>query len=217
VKVTDHRQRIAEEYAKRQQIRDSPYLLKSVALQQSPTRAVMQMELCESGAIRDVRLEERDIWEVIHDIGTALAIIHADGWIHLDVSPGNILIGRACFKLSDFGTLTRIGDFEAGMEGAGPYVSPEALCFPHGPGITGQTDVFSFGLVLLEAITRVPAPRGGSKHYSEIRSGRLRAGVPPYTCGCSQTLIDVLNAMLAPSPHDRPTAAQLVEIAKIVY
>jgi hypothetical protein len=42
----------------------------------------------------------------------------------------NILRGDATFKLVGFDTLTRIGDF---AEGAGPYISLEALAYPHGP------------------------------------------------------------------------------------
>jgi serine/threonine protein kinase len=212
VKVTAYTRRIAEEYRKRQQIRDCPYLLKSVSLHESPQRSLLQMELCERD-LKDVNLEETEIWELIHDIGTALAVIHSDGWMHLDVSPGNILISGCCFKLSDFGTLTRIGGFESGMEGAGPYVSPEALAFPQGPGVTGQTDIFSFGLVLLEAVSRMPAPRGGSKHYSDIRSGQLKLGTQHYPCTFSPSLLGLVNAMIDPDPSLRPKATQLVEIA----
>jgi membrane-associated tyrosine/threonine-specific cdc2-inhibitory kinase len=216
VKVAAQANRIDQEYANRRKIRDCPYILKAVALHPSPTRPVMKMELCENGDLRGIQLEEPDIWELIHDVGTALALIHGDGWMHLDVSPGNILIGSSCFKLSDFGTLARVGDFAPGMEGASPYVSPEALRAPHGPAVTGQTDIFSFGLVLLEVATRAPAPRGGSKRYTEIRSGLLRIGTGQYPCRWSQTLIDVINAMIDPDPNHRPTAWQLVEIAGLV-
>jgi serine/threonine protein kinase len=216
VKVSDHTRRIADEYEKRQQIRDSPYLLKSVSLQQSPTRSMMQMELCEHGDVRDADLDERALWQLIHDVGTALAIIHADGWMHLDVSPGNILIGCDCFKLSDFGTLTRIGDFRPGMEGAGPFVSPELLDFPHGARVSGQTDVFSLGLVLVELAARVRVPRGGSRAYADVRTGAIRVGRGKYACERSQVLADLINAMIDPDPERRPTAAQLVRFAREV-
>jgi hypothetical protein len=73
IKVTPNKRRIVEEYEKRQQLRDSPYLLKSVSVQQSPTKAMLQMELCEHGDLRNVMLDEPDIWQLVHDIGAGLA------------------------------------------------------------------------------------------------------------------------------------------------
>ena len=207
VKVTDRKRTIEEEFAKRKQLVDSPYLLKSIALRKSPRKALLQMELC-GGDLRDLKLTEPDVWRLIHDIGNALALIHKSGWMHLDVSPGNILIGKNCFKLSDFGTLTPIGSFEEGMEGAGPYVSPEALQFP-GAQVTPQTDIFSFGVVLLEVITGMPAPRGGSNSYIALRNDELRLGMGRYECNCSEELVNVVNAMLCRDPNQRPTAEQL--------
>jgi len=213
IKVTPNKRRIGEEYTKRQQLRDSPYLLKSVSFHQSPTKAMIQMELCELGDLHNVMLEEPDIWQLIHDIGTALAILHGDDWIHLDVSPGNILIGQSCFKLADFGTLTKIGEFEVGLEGAGPYVSPEVLNFPNGADVTGQTDVFSFGLVLFEVTTGVKVPRGGSANYMAARTGRMKLGSGDYACEASEHLQAVVNSMVRPDPCERPTPEQLVDIA----
>jgi serine/threonine protein kinase len=157
-------------------------------------------------------LSEAEVWKLAHDIGTALSILHTGNWMHLDVSPGNILIGPRCFKLSDFGTLTQIGRFEAGMEGAGPYVSPEALSFPCGGAVTGQTDIFSLGLVLLEVVTGISAPRGGSPGYMQIRNGEIKLGVGKYTCSCSQRLIELINAMIDPDPGRRPTSSGLAAI-----
>jgi serine/threonine protein kinase len=214
--VTPNKRRIVEEYEKRQQLRDSPYLLKSVSVQQSPTKAMLQMEFCEQGDLRNVMLEEPDIWQLVHDIGAALAILHGDGWIHLDVSPGNILIATSCFKLSDFGTLTKIGEFEIGLEGAGPFVSPEVLDFPDGPEITGQTDIFSLGLVLIEVATGVKVPRGGTRDYSAARQGKLKLGMGDYTSDVGVELRDLINAMIDPNPDARPRAGQLVEIAGTV-
>lgn len=212
VKVTDKKRQIESEYVKRNQLEDSPYLLKSVSFRESPKKAILQMELCEDGDIRDMKLSERDCWRLIHNIGSALAVLHNSGWMHLDVSPGNILIGKDCFKLSDFGTLAAVGTFREGMEGAGPYVSPEALRYPASFPVTQQTDIFSFGVVLLEAITGVPAPRGGSEAYTSIRNGQLKLGDDKYQAECSQELKNVINAMLELDPSKRPTADQLASI-----
>jgi serine/threonine protein kinase len=172
------------------------------------------MEFCPCGDIAMIRFDEIDVWQLVHDVASALAQIHRLWWMHLDVSPSNILRGDATFKLADFGTLTRIGDFAEGNEGAGPYVSPEALAYPRGEHpVTGQTDIFSLGVVLLEALTGKLAPRGGSKKYRRLRKGRLDIGVDGYECNCSEDMKTLVNAMLLVDPDCRPTANDLVEIA----
>jgi membrane-associated tyrosine/threonine-specific cdc2-inhibitory kinase len=146
----------------------------------------------------------------------ALTIIHHDGWMHLDVSPGNILMGKRFFKLADFGTLTKVGEFEEGMEGAGPYVSPECLSYPTGHPVTQQTDIFSFGLVLLEMATDVPAPRGGSSGYMKIRNGELKLGLAPYLTDYTDALVSLINGMIDHNPQNRPTSLDLCGIPEVV-
>jgi membrane-associated tyrosine/threonine-specific cdc2-inhibitory kinase len=132
--------------------------------------------------------------------------------MHLDVSPGNILRGQGLFKLADFGTLTQIEQFEEGKEGAGPYVSPEALDFPRGRfPVSTQTDIFSFAVVLLEVLTGKWAPRGGSLSYSSLRSGLIGIGSKGYECNCSPEMMTLVNQMLSIDPSQRPTAESLVE------
>ncbi|KAH0793837.1 CAMK family protein kinase [Histomonas meleagridis] len=105
----------------------------------------------------------------------ALQILHSHELMHLDVSPGNILMTNdGHFKLADFGTLTKINHFTEGDEGAGPYVSPEALAYPNGIHlVTTATDIFlvleSF---LMEAVTGKNAPRGGSQSYAKTSERR---------------------------------------------
>jgi len=173
VKITPHKRRVRDEYAKRLQLRDSPFLVRVLSVFETPTKALLQMELCERGDLAAFPVAApSDIRQLAFDIGGALGELHDAGWMHLDVSPSNILVARGGFKLADFGTLTRVGAFAEGGEGAGPYVSPEALAFPGGPFRVGPpTDVFSFGVVLLEAASGALAPRGGSAGYARLRRG----------------------------------------------
>lgn len=214
IKITEHKRRVKEEYNKRMQVQDSPYLVKTISLFENHKKAFLQMELCSKGDITNYDFDEQTEWKLIYDIGNALFQLHSEGWMHLDVSPGNILIGDDMFKLADFGTLTLFGQFEEGKEGAGPFVSPEALAHPHGPYEVGApTDIFSFGVVLLEAISGVLAPRGGGDGYAKLRKGELMLGSNGYPANCSDELRDLVNAMLIVDIHKRPTASDLVNIA----
>jgi serine/threonine protein kinase len=79
--------------------------------------------------------------------------------------------------------------------------------------VNAQTDIFSFGVVLLEALTGQLAPRGGSDGYRRLRRGELGLGSPSYICSCSDDLTILVNAMLSTDPNDRPTSQNIVEIA----
>ena len=213
VKITSHKRRVAEEFAKRRQVPDSPFLVRTIALYESPAKALLQMELCADGDIAGRKFtSERELCALIFGVANALNVLHSAGWMHLDVSPGNILVSGDMFKLADFGTLTRVGEFVEGCEGAGPYVSPEALAFPGGEFPVGPpTDVFSFGVVLLEAASGVNAPRGGCDGYVKLRHGLLRLGQGNYVSPFSERTQALINAMLDPDPRRRPTAQQVVE------
>ena len=186
VKISPHKKRIRHEFNTRFMFDfKSQYLLKSLNYFESTTKSMLLMELAENGDIKDLIMPEIYLWKLVHDVGSALFEIHSNGMIHLDVSPGNILVMRDRFKLSDFGTVLKVGTFESGDEGAGPYVSPEALTFPNGGyPVNQQTDIFSFGIVLLEMATGKHAPRGGSKGYSMIRSEMIKLGDENYPCFC---------------------------------
>lgn len=214
VKITEHKRRVKEEYNKRLKVQDSDYLVKTIAFFELSKKAFLQMELCPEGDITNFDFDEQSVWKLIFDIGNALYQLHSEGWMHLDVSPGNILILNDMFKLADFGTLTLIGEFEEGKEGAGPFVSPEALSYPHGPSVGAPTDIFSFGVVLLEAISKSLAPRGGCEGYAKLRKGELVLGSAGYPANCSDELKDLVNAMLFVDPQSRPTASDLVDIAR---
>jgi serine/threonine protein kinase len=212
-KVTIHKERALQEFKKRTTIDDSPFLVQSVNFFETSTKALLLMEFCADGDITSSKLSEDVVWQLIHNIANALAIVHAAGWMHLDISPGNILRANGLFKLADFGTLTQIGKFQQGNEGSGPYVSREALEFPQGHAVSPQTDIFSFGVVLLEVLTGRYAPRGGFSGYRKLREGQIGLKSRGYECNCSRELAGLVNAMLAVDPSQRPTAIQLVDCA----
>jgi serine/threonine-protein kinase len=89
------------------------------------------------------------------EIGRALSAAHERGLVHRDVKPQNVLIdeeGRA--KVTDFGIalgLEREALTAAGrVVGTTDYASPEQAM---GHDVTGQSDVYSLGIVLFEMLT----------------------------------------------------------------
>lgn len=87
-------------------------------------------------------------------IARALALSHANDLVHHDVKPGNVLIGKdGSIKVTDFGISQLISAASRTSEtvcGTPGYLAPECL---QGEGYTPKSDLFSFGIILYEALT----------------------------------------------------------------
>jgi eukaryotic-like serine/threonine-protein kinase len=87
----------------------------------------------------------------------ALAVAHAAGLVHRDITPANIVLAGAEVKVLDFG-IARAGGGTgvtgtAVVLGTAAYLSPEqASGRPAGP----QADLYSLGCVLFEMLTGAP-------------------------------------------------------------
>ncbi|MCW2989488.1 MAG: serine/threonine protein kinase, partial [Solirubrobacterales bacterium] len=89
------------------------------------------------------------------EIARALGAAHAQGIVHRDVKPQNVLVDEeGTAKVTDFGiarTLDQEGLTADGrVLGTTDYVSPEQAL---GHAVTGQSDLYSLGIVLFEMLT----------------------------------------------------------------
>jgi len=89
------------------------------------------------------------------EIARALGAAHERGIVHRDVKPQNVLVdGEGLAKVTDFGiarTLEQEGLTADGrVLGTTDYVSPEQAL---GHAVTGQSDLYSLGIVLYEMLT----------------------------------------------------------------
>lgn len=103
----------------------------------------------------DTRAWRREVARVVATIAEALDRAHAEGIVHRDVKPSNIIIDSAGRPhLLDFGISMRAGDGQSllpvAQMGSSAYASPEQT---DGGPIDGLSDVFSLGVVLFESLT----------------------------------------------------------------
>jgi eukaryotic-like serine/threonine-protein kinase len=112
------------------------------------------------------------------EIARALGAAHERLIVHRDVKPQNVLIdAEGGAKITDFGiarTLTEEGLTMAGrVLGTTDYVSPEQAL---GQGVTGQSDLYSLGIVLYEMLTGEVPFKGSSPVAVAMR--HVREEVP---------------------------------------
>jgi serine/threonine-protein kinase len=91
------------------------------------------------------------------ELARALGAAHERLIVHRDVKPQNVLIGvEGSAKITDFGiarTLSEAGlTMDGRVLGTTDYVSPEQAL---GQSVTGQSDLYSLGIVLYEMLTGV--------------------------------------------------------------
>ncbi|NP_001152782.1 membrane-associated tyrosine- and threonine-specific cdc2-inhibitory kinase [Sus scrofa] len=152
-------------------------------------------------------LPEAQVWGYLRDALLALAHLHGQGLVHLDVKPANIFLGPgARCKLGDFGLLVELGASGASeaQEGDPRYMAPELLQGSYGTA----ADVFSLGLTILEVACNMELPHGG-EGWQQLRQGYLP---PELTAGLSSELRSVLVMMLEPDPKLRATAEALLAL-----
>lgn len=177
-------------------------------------RVYLVIEYIEGQTLADVMdegpLEHGEAVRIAIRVAAALAHAHERGIVHRDIKPANVLLGEdGAVKVTDFGiakaaldtSLTATGR----VMGTAAYVAPEQL---RGRPVDARADLYSLGLVLYEAVTGTRAFDGvdpiavaeARLHAGPLRARDRRADVP-------RALDDVIAALTAPDPDDRPDHA----------
>ena len=120
-------------------------------------------------------------------LASALAYLAAEGWVHLDVKPRNIVM-TATPRLIDL-SVARPVELARGRSGVGTnaYMAPEQ-CDPALADLVGPpSDVWGLGVTLHEAVTGSPAfPReDGMGRHPQLR--RAADPLPERVQGRSRT------------------------------
>jgi serine/threonine-protein kinase len=148
------------------------------------------------------------------ELARALGAAHERLIVHRDVKPQNVLIGEeGGAKITDFGiarSLTEEGLTVAGrVLGTTDYVSPEQAL---GQAVTGQSDLYSLGIVLYEMLTGEVPFRGETPVAVAMR--HVREDVPDVQRlrpEVSAATASVLDRALAKDVRRRyPDAASMV-------
>ncbi|HEY3497766.1 MAG TPA: serine/threonine-protein kinase [Polyangiaceae bacterium] len=143
------------------------------------------------------------------EIGGALSTAHANGVLHRDVKPENIILTEHGGKIADFGiarvpdsTLTRDG----GLLGTPAYSAPE--CIADGQ-FSAASDQFSLAATLYEALSQRRAFQGEDAVTVARRIQSEEAAPIALACGLDAHVDGVLARGLAKDPSERfPSAGE---------
>ncbi len=143
-------------------------------------------------------------------LGQALTFAHANGVLHLDIKPANVLIDHSGnVKLTDFGMarLSSAGGFGGSRGGTIGYMPPEQLDIETGT-VDERADVFALACVIYEGPVRQRPLYGGHArrlarphHRRRHLSQRADTTLPP---GAEAALMSALS----PMPQDRPSSIE---------
>ena len=177
---------------------ERPFLV--LELIEGPTLA----ELCASGC------DAHRVGSMGAQLAETLDFVHSRGIVHRDVKPANVLLAPDDrVKLADFG-IARLIDGDSDLTRTGfamgtvAYVSPEQV---RGDPVAGAADVYSLGLVLLEALTGHREYPGNNLEAALARLTREPRIDDDLPCGWPA----LLREITALDPADRPTPAHIAE------
>lgn len=179
-------------------------------------------------------MDEARLWKVLRELSEGLGFIHDMQVLHLDLKPANIFITEiATLKIGDFGLATRwprvdtktileganMGDDDLNnadamtssllnhtpksleREGDREYIAPEILRGEFGKA----ADVFSLGLVMLEAAGDVILPDNGEPWHKIRNDDFSDVDLSAF----SISIVNVIKSLLRSEPEARPNLNEL--------
>ena len=176
-------------------------------LGRSGSNYYIAMSYLPGGSLADVlarrRLTEGEAAMIGQEVAEALASAHAEGIVHRDVKPSNILLdARGHAFLADFGVsrlvqATRLTATAVAV-GTASYMAPELA---RGAEATPATDLYALGATLYQSLAGAP-PFVGATAESVLYQ-HVHEPVPALA-GVSQGLSSLIGAALAKDPNGRP-------------
>jgi serine/threonine protein kinase len=136
-------------------------------------------------------------FQYLDNIAYNLKIIHEQQYVHKDLHSGNILqfnneiFGKA--KITDLGLAQLINNSKSSncssVCGVLPYIAPEVL---DGRPYTFASDVYSFGIIMVEVSTGKP-PYESVPHDEKLAIAICNGLRPRVAKGTPQRYIDLVN------------------------
>jgi len=181
----------------------------------------LAMEFVDGSSLRTLlkkfRFRERDALLVMRHTVAALAVAHAEGIIHRDIKPDNIMLTARGdkVKLVDLGIAKTLGEDQSLTQtgqavGTPDYIAPEQIRGLR--NIDARADIYSLGATYFQLVTG-HAPYQGTSG-AMVMSMHLTDPLPDprmYEPTLSEGLVRVLRKMMAKERDDRYPDVQALD------
>lgn len=187
---------------------DHPHVLAPTSWAADDDKVLFTMDLVAGGSLVHLigdygPLPPAFVCTLLDQLLAGLAAVHAEGVVHRDVKPANILLeatgtGRPRLRLSDFGIAMRLGEprlTETNLVVGTPgYLAPEQMM---GAEPDFPADLFAVGLVALYLLEGAkPDSKALIQYFAEH-------GTPGAPKGIPEPLWQVVATLLQPDPQAR--------------
>lgn len=156
---------------------------------------------------REGRLPVADVVKIVRELADALAYAHADGVVHRDVKPDNVLISGRHVFLADFGVAYALTPADGAtvtgtgvMVGTPAYMAPEQIA---GGSAESRSDIYGLGVLAYELLTGTVPFRGSPQDVVVAQLTRLPAPVSQPRPDVPGPLNDLVMRCLAKNPEER--------------
>lgn len=191
---------------------DHPHLLTPYGWGAEDEHVVIAMPLVSGGTVESVvkrhgKLAEPAVVVILDQLLSGLAHVHAEGWIHRDVKPANIMFeprgaARPHTRLADFGIAVHETDVRfthVGMVNGTPgYMAPELFSMAEP---VPSHDLYAAGVVAMVALNGPLKLHDGAFRPDEL-AHHLRGVTPKFSA--------VIRKLVAAQPEERYQDAESV-------
>lgn len=146
------------------------------------TEVLLVMEMLD-GRSMDLKPPQylHDAVAIFIQVASAMAHMHARGYVHADMKPNNIMVTPGpTAKIIDLGQACLMGTTKPRIQGTPDYIAPEQV---HRRPITEKTDIYNLGATMYFTLTRknIPTalPKNNNSLVSRIDDALIERPVPP--------------------------------------
>ena len=177
-------------------------------------------EFCDNGnlfeylhMIKSLKLNYDDARRIALEIAYGMTYLHGfkPPILHRDLKSMNVLLDRNLnVKLADFGNTRTFQLQMTKQKGTFQWMAPEVI---KGNTYTESSDVFSFGIIMNELVTRVPPYQGTDKKDVAKKVVNNPNYRPPYNeKKVPKDWINIMTKCWQHDPKDRPTFSEVVDL-----
>jgi tetratricopeptide (TPR) repeat protein/tRNA A-37 threonylcarbamoyl transferase component Bud32 len=153
-------------------------------------------------------LPVKDAIQILREIADALGYAHAQGVVHRDIKPDNILVSGRHVLVTDFGVAKAVSDSAKGQSltslgmalGTPAYMAPEqASADPH---VDHRADIYALGAMAYEMLSGQP-PFTGANPQAVLAAHVMKA--PEAVSAARPAVPPALNALVMRCLEKRPS------------